>query len=345
MLLGFAACRQSPPIDPALLENGFSAQFARTINNRIHAGNYGQIASLLIWQDDELRLESYFQGDENSLRDQYSITKSVVSAAVGIALHENHLPSLQQPIAAYFPEWRSPDPNANQITIAHLLTMSAGWEWDEISHPFGSDKNNISALENAPNWENYVLGRPLANQPGDLFTYNSGGTALLAPILRQATGGSVEDYVADKIFAPLEIRHWEWDANPQGEANTGWGLHLKSGDMLQFGRLFLNQGGWQGEQIMPASWVAQSTKTHITVDDDAQYGYLWWRFADSNPTIASLETNDLFYAAGYAGQYIFVVPHLDLVVIVTANNQGDGSLFFKALEEMILPAAQAKSTQ
>ncbi|KAA3665551.1 MAG: class C beta-lactamase-related serine hydrolase [Chloroflexi bacterium] len=183
----------------------------------------------------------------------------------------------------------------------------------------------------------YILDRKMVAAPGTSFTYNSGATMLLGGILEKATGQSVEDYTAVTLFKPLKITKWQWDRTPKKHSNTGWGLHLRPLDMLKFGQLYLQQGNWQGKQIISQEWVTQSTQPSVYMDN-YNYAYQWWRFTDNNPIVSDLAQNDIYYAWGYGGNFIFIVPHLDLIVVTTAENFDNSAQFFPALVDHIFPA-------
>ncbi|MEM7333419.1 MAG: serine hydrolase [Chloroflexota bacterium] len=328
-------CRQAQLIDIEESLTGFER-----LNDELERGLYGDVNSLLIWHDGEIIFEAYYQGtSETTMTPVYSVTKSVTSAMMGKAVSED-LIQIDDPMLDYFPEFDQIDNLTEQkqnITVADLLTMRSGLAWDEVSATYGSGTNSVTNLTRSGNWLQYILDQPMATSAGGRFTYNSGVTMLLGGVLEAATGQTVETYTAEYLFQPLEINSWRWENTPQGQSNTGWGLSLQPRDMLKFGQLFLQNGEWNDEQIIPQAWIEQSTQPYTEVDDEYNYGYQWWRFSDDNPVVFNLDTNDVYFAWGFGGNFIFVVPHLDLVVVTTAQNFSIGTQIFPILPEYIFP--------
>jgi CubicO group peptidase (beta-lactamase class C family) len=221
------------------------------------------------------------------------------------------------------------------ITLFHVLTMTSGFAWDEVSSDYGSRDNDVTKLGNSLDWMGYMLDRPMGNEPGQQFNYNSGNSMLLSGILMNETEQTAEEFTAEHLFEPLGITDWSWQSGPKNMTNTGWGLHLTPTDMVKIGRLYLQEGEWDGVQVVPADWVKASTEAQVTGGEEYEYGYQWWRFADGNPIVESLRKNDVFFAWGYGGQFIFVVPHQELVVVTTADNFDDATVIFQGIREFI----------
>ncbi|MAT96958.1 MAG: serine hydrolase [Anaerolineaceae bacterium] len=305
------------------------------VDEAIIAGEYGEINSWLMWTNDELVWEGYYRGAAaDDLHPVYSVTKSVTSAAVGIALDEGAIAGVDTAVLDFFPDYTptgSLNPRKKAMTLEDLLTMRAGFAWDEFSTIYGNDSNDATQLSRSPAWMTYMLDRNMAEMPGDVFVYNSGVTMLLSGILQQSTGLRTDNYVALRLFAPLGIDEWRWDSTPDGYANTGWGLWLSPRDMLTFGQLFLQNGRWQDQQLIPENWIHQSTQPLVDTQTGFHYGYQWWRFSDDHTAVANLTVNDLYFAWGFGGQFIFVIPHLDLVIVATAENFENSEQFFAAL--------------
>lgn len=165
---------------------------------------------------------------------------------------------------------------------------------------------------------------------------------MLSDILKNATGSDVVDYARKYLLDPIGIENWNWTLATENVTNTVNGLAMSRRDMARFGVLFLNDGRWQGKQIVPEEWVRKSTSVQVLGKGDYfpyAYGYQWWRLQDREPTVGMLAINDAYFALGFGGQFIFVVPHLDLVVVSTAANFGpDEALFLKLLRDHIFPA-------
>lgn len=335
ILVGCSAVAPAPDLNLDLSLPAFDEQ--------IKAGTFGDIHSLLVWQEGEMVWESYYDprfGAER-LHYLYSVTKSVTSAAVGIALDEGFIHSLDDPLFSFFPEIEEVENDSAEkqsITLFHVLSMTTGFAWDEVSTSYGSRDNDAYRLGSSLDWMGYVLNRPVEHEPGETFNYNSGNSMLMSGILMNATGQTAEDFTAENLFEPLGITEWRWESGPNQITNTGWGLYLKPADMVKFGRLYLQEGEWEGEQIVPPDWVKVSTNTQVTGGERFEYGYQWWRFADGNPIVEPLRKNDIFFAWGYGGQFIFVVPHQELVVVTTAGNFENATLIFQGIREFIFEA-------
>jgi CubicO group peptidase (beta-lactamase class C family) len=331
--------------------------------NHINASDYGKIHSLVIIHNDRLVLEKYFLGwSRHMLHPSWSATKSITSALIGIALDQNKISELNQKVLTFFPEYNdiaNLDERKKSITIGDLLTMTAGYPWDEISGPYvkifatffkGEDvystKNDGSKLALSNDWIKYMLDYPMKTVSGDEFVYNSGCSILLSGILKRATGQSAEAFAVKNLFDTIGITDWQWETGPAGITNTGWGLRLHPVDMAMFGYLYLKNGQLNGKQIISKKWVQGSTAKKVLnikmprrrgLED---YGYHWWRFADADVR-ENLKTNDIFFAKGAGGQFIFVVPHLEMVVVITAENWRNMALEYGILFDYILPAVNS----
>ena len=330
-----AASPESQGMDPARL-----AQAVGEISD----GVYGDINSLLVLRNDYLVLEAYFSPEYHGPDYRHpakSITKSVTSALIGIALAQGKIESLQTELPALFPQYpvlAAHDSPKRHITLEHLLTMTAGFQWDEFTPGYNSSDKMVAS----PDWIKHVLDLPLAHATGERWIYNSGCSMLLSDILARAVGKPVDEYAREVLFDPIGLENYNWSLGKNDVINTAWGLAMSRRDLARIGVLFLNEGRWRGQQIVPADWVRRSTAMQVLGVDDYfpyAYGYQWWRLQDPEPTVAMLDVNDAFFALGFGGQFVFVVPHLDLVVVSTAANFADDTKqFFGILREHIFPA-------
>lgn len=289
------------------------------------------VSALLVARGGRLVFERYYGGvGPDDPIDVRSVTKSVTGTLVGIALAEGDLDGLDQPIGELIPERIPPgaDPLTPGITLEHLLTMTSGLAWDA-----GSDYQRLIASDD---WVGLTLGLPVAYEPGTVYAYNSGGSHLLSVILAEATGQDTATYARDRLFDPLGIEPGDWDRSPQRETNGGFGLELTARDMAKLGELYLNEGRWDDEQILPASYVRAATTEQSTGDatGGTPYGYQWW--------VTDASGYPAFYALGYGGQYVYVVPNLDLVVVIAAARRVPAEELRSPrylIEEVIIPAA------
>ncbi|MGD2251008.1 MAG: serine hydrolase [Candidatus Methanofastidiosia archaeon] len=287
-----------------------------------------RINSFLIIKNKYIIAEKYYNDhNQNSLHNTYSCTKSVTSALIGIAI-ENKYITLNQPILDFFPEYtfKSVTPWKSLITIEHLLTMTSGLQFDELSIPYTDPDNPFIQMIYSDDWIQFILDNPVIYYPGSTFNYSSGNSHVLSGILHNATGTDTLSFAAQYLFEPLGISkddvHWETD--PQGIYVGGSWLHLTSRDMAKFGLLYLNEGTWGTTQVVPSHWVKTSTQPVVHIEEYADYGYHWW--VDKN----------MYFAEGYKGQFICVIPKMDLVVVLTANiPQSDVSTVFNDVMEYI----------
>jgi CubicO group peptidase (beta-lactamase class C family) len=233
---------------------------------------------------------------------------------------------LDRSAAAFFPELKiAQDDKRRTITLRNLLTMTSGLDWHE-----GSVPNDETRLFWKADMVNYVFGKPLVASPGTHFHYNSGGEALLAEILVRAGNEPLTDLVRDRLFAPMGIVTWEWAKDVHGRPLAFTGLRLLPRDMLKLGRLVLNGGMWRGRQIVSKDWVEASLKAAIRTgykippgtDGELTYGYFWWS------GFVSIKGRSFRWAAafGNGGQRIYVVPALDLSVVIAAGRYGSDAV-------------------
>lgn len=255
----------------------------------------------------------------NGLHTMQSVSKSVTSALVGIAIGRGEIAGAELPAAPFFAGYRT---NANDARFASLrlrdlLTMTAGIRWDESTVPYTDPANSCAAMEASKDWVQFVLAQPMADPPGTRFVYSSGVTELLAQVLKKATGRHADDYAAEHLFAPLGIESFYWKHTPTGHPDTEGGLYLRPRDLAKLGYLYMKDGVWEGKRLLPEGWVAASTTEHIAADGGFKYGYQWWVI----PTKASRPP--VFAAIGYGGQYLLVVPSRDLIAVFTGWNIWD----------------------
>jgi CubicO group peptidase (beta-lactamase class C family) len=296
---------------------------------------YPNVLSILVQKNGVLVYEKYEHGQtQDSANPVFSVTKSVTSALVGIAMQEGYIKSLDQKIAEFLPEYfvNQADPKKKEISLRNALTMTGGLE---------AADNDIDRWMQSADWFKYALDLPLENAPGEKFSYNTALTHLLSGVLTRGTGMSTRDFADRYLFGPLEIKHYLWNSDPRGFYGGGHLLYLTARDMVKFGTLYLQHGKWQGQQVVPEKWTADSTQKQVGVNSNENYGYLWWLFelkdSDKNKKYTA------FAARGYGGQHIIVVPELDLVVVIVSNymqHSKDGSDPSGLVSEYILPAVR-----
>ena len=200
----------------------------------------------------------YRKGDLHSLQ---SVTKTITSIIIGVATTRNEFPDLSTPVLYFFDtsKVKNIDARKQKMTIRDLLTMTAGFAWNEQVH-YSDPKNDCSNMEASFDWVQYVIDRPMANEPGKIFNYNSGASQLLSFIFRKATGKDIEEYASQYLFAPLGITQYFWKRIPTGLADTEGGLYLRATDLAKIFYLFLREGNWNGKQIVTENWVKASIR-------------------------------------------------------------------------------------
>lgn len=293
------------------------------------AGRVDRVRSLVVLREGRLAYERYYGGwTRDTLADVRSVTKSVVSTLAGIAIDQGRIRGLDQPITDFL---RAPEFDVDfvhtLVTVRHLLMMTSGFYWAE---------NNVAGYNDwitSADHIDYLLGRDFQSQPGTSFTYNSAAVHLLGVVIEKAVGMSLPEYADRVLFGPLGIAAREWEDLSPGYVNGGAGLDLRPRDLARFGQLYLQQG-WSGESpIVPAAWIAEATTSRwaslggVGPISDTSYGFLWWLDLD----------NDAFFAWGFGGQFVYVVPRLDLVVVATTDWRGvTQDIGSAALQEAVL---------
>lgn len=260
----------------------------------------------------------YRRGELHSLQ---SVTKTVTSITIGVAVARKEFPDLSTPVLSFFDttEVKNIDDRKRRMTIRHLLTMTAGFDWDE-NVPYNDPRNDCTLMEACFDWIQFVIDKPMALEPGQSFKYNSGASELLAYIFRKATGRDIEEYAATHLFAPLGIHQFYWKRIPKGLADTEGGLYLAASDLAKIWYLFLREGNWNGKQIVTSEWVKASVAPSISINNAVKYGYKWWLFAYGND-----QAKWAWAGSGFGGQWPVIIPEYDIVAVFTGWNIISGS--------------------
>ena len=330
-----------------------AAVFDELVNGDITAGVYEDLRAVLVLVGGRPLVERYYDSSAEATSNVASVTKSVMSILVGVALDEGVLGSVDQTLSELLPEYAAiMAPDVAGVTLEQVLTMTAGLPED----PRAPATTPHYLTED---WVAAILSGGLEQPPGKGFAYASAGSHLLSAILVEATGRSVLDYARDKLFNPLgistdpaaeplaveenlpvyEAASFAWPVDPQGVHLGDAFLKISAPDMAKIGQLMLAGGRWDEKQIVPAQWVTESTRAHASTGgygvggDD--YGYHWW--------VTTADGHDAFAAAGFGGQLIEVVPDLDLVVVISCtipegNVHLDASTFRGLVNAVVAPA-------
>lgn len=325
---------------------------------KIIDGTYPAVHSVLIVKRGKLVLEAYFPGRnydgypvDFTRYDNHrvmSVTKSFTSTLIGIAVDKGVIEGTDENLISFLPEHKqvlSTD-KKREITLKHVLTMTAGFDWGETTYLYNDPRNPFWILlgPERHNIIKYILSRPLKHRPGSRFTYNSGLSMLLGVILEKRTGLNFTEFADQYLFGPLGITKYVWGYFDfdQKVPRTAGGLYLRPRDMAKLGYLFANKGRWHGRQIISYAWIEESTRAHARLYPmwTIGYGYQWWlyRFKRENETV------DAYAAVGWGGQRIIVFPTLDLIVVFTAGNYSmpHGQVFammYSMVNDFVLPAA------
>lgn len=291
--------------------------------------NYRSIRAVVVLHGDLPVFEYFRHGTSpNDLLPVHSVTKSVMSILVGVALGQAAFNSLDQHLGDLLPEALEPgaDPRVREITIRHLLTMSSGF-----------NPTSIGALPPSARLWAWSLHRPMLDAPGRQFNYDNGASHLLSVVLTRAIRQDPRSFAQQHLFGPLGIENYVWLLDDEGNLQGSSGLSLTARDMAKIGRLFLRSGRWNGMQLVPETYVTDATQQHNHGGSPvraADYGYLWWITRPPEETAA-------YFAAGYGGQLIYVVPARDLVIVIAGDASGAGGR--RLINQAILPAVQMQT--
>lgn len=312
---------------------GIESENVGRMVEHIEANNLS-VHSVIVYRNGTIPVELYFEPyGASTSHNMKSTSKGLISTLVGIALREGFIESLDEPVLSYFPEYEADDAAKLDITIRDLLTMSAGLKWQE------NNLNSMYTFFVSKRIAGRVLEQPLVEEPGSTFNYNTGLTHLLSVIVSRASGMSTLEFAGEHLFGPLDIENVQWDTDRDGYHIGGSELFLTPRDMMKLGVTYLNDGTYDGRQVVPAEWVQESTSTQITGSfhgATVEYGYLWW-LGIGNPLFTYLDDESAFLAMGVRGQRILVLPERDTVIVITAD-QHDASQCDLLIRDFILPA-------
>ena len=258
----------------------------------------------------------YRRGDLHTLQ---SVTKTIASVVIGVAVTRREFPSLDTPVLSFFDVSKvaNVDDRKRKMTIRHLLTMTAGIDWNE-SLPYADPRNAAVGMEASDDWVKFTIDRPMSEDPGVRWNYNSGASALLAYIFRRATKMDIEEYAARNLFAPIGIERWFWKRGPSGLIDTEGGLYLESRDLAKIWYLFLKNGVWDGKQVVSPEWVKSSIAPAVAVAEvpnAPKYGLKWWLYPDPRDG-----SKYIWGGSGFGGQFPMTFPDDDMVVVFNGWN-------------------------
>ncbi|WFU26093.1 serine hydrolase [Bradyrhizobium sp. CB1717] len=350
LLAGLGASVALPWVVPAVAASSDAAERLAAL---VQAGKVPGLHALLVSQGGKLVFEHYGEGEDQRwdrtlgnvvfgpdvLHDLRSVSKSVVGLAYGIALSEGKVPAPDAKLYAQFPEYAdlAAQPGRDKLTIHHLLSMTLGLEWDELTIPYGDPRNSEIAMEAAPDRYRFILGRPIVGEPGAKWTYCGGATALLGRLIAKGTGQALPAYCRRVLFDPLGFGPSDWSVGHDGEPRAASGARLLPRDLLKIGQLMLANGRWNGKSVVPADWVKRVTTPVVQTRVGRDYGYQWYigDFATAQPL-------HWFGAVGWGGQYLYVIPARDLAFVIHCGNYGrsgqeQAAVLIALLNDVVLP--------
>lgn len=284
-------------VDEALIDAGVEA-----IRN-------SSLTSVLVVRNDELVFERYLNGAGRSTSSNiHSASKTLLGAALAVAVREGFLPSLDTPVSDVLPEYFVDAPAGKKaITIRHLMTMSSGLAW--------TDDETEYRLETTNDWVKAVLDQRLVATPGTTFNYSSGNTHVLSAVLQRASGMSTCQFVHQYLLTPMNVTAEHWGRDPQGISSGGYNVYLTPREMAKIGLLLLHGGTWKGRQLVPSSFIAEARQPRFVVDSAYSYGELLW--------LRTISGHQVSFAWGWGGQFIYVIPDHDVVLVATENTNDD----------------------
>lgn len=354
-------------------QEGLDGEAIARLDADLREAKHGYVDSMLIVRNGRLAFEAYYEHDYETINadlvtgesgpwnyfdvnwhpfhqgsDLHTIqssTKSFMSALVGIAIARGDLPGVSATLGDLLAHRQITDPKKAAITLENILLMRPGFEWQE-GVSYWSPENDAIRVELTNDWVGYLLDKPLVSEQGMTFNYNSTNTQLMSEMVSTATGRSLDDYAKDVLFGPVGITDFFWKDAPEGFKDVAGGLYLKPRDLARFGLLFERDGEWDGQQIVPAEWVASSARPFVAATDSTDsesgigYGYQWWVYNDGT------DGNPFMYGTwGWGGQFALIVPELDLIGVFTGWNVYDGQDYDYAFEyfydQVVIPTAQA----
>ncbi|MEM1403688.1 MAG: serine hydrolase [Pseudomonadota bacterium] len=320
----------------------------QSLDQAIGAGEFGAITSVVIERSGKTIFERYYQGDENTLRDTRSATKTITGMLIGAAIADASLSGVDAPVMAALgnPEHANPDTRKTEMTVEDLLTMTSIVECNDWNSFSRGNEERMYLIED---WVRFFVDLPVRGLPpweppaserpyGRAYSYCTAGVFVLGRIVALSTQEAVPSYAQRALFDPLGIERMEWHFSPLGHAQTGGGLRLSSRSLLALGRLQLNGGVTiEGAQLLPKRWIKGSQTARVQIDEDDEYGYLWWL---KKPTEANPDFEGP-YMTGSGGNRVHLLPAYDTVVVVTSENfrrRDAHELSDRIMTEHVLPA-------
>jgi CubicO group peptidase (beta-lactamase class C family) len=349
-----AAASDWRKISPA--DAGFAPDLEARLDKLMTSGRAWKQHGIVIVRKGALVLERYDAGDDEvwgtalgrvafgpqTLHDLRSVTKSILGLLYGIALAQGKVPAPERPLLEALPEYAdlATDPRHKRLTVAHALTMTLGFEWNE-DVPYEDPANSEVQMEKAPDRYRFIFSRPFVADPGTRWIYGAAATELIGRLITKGTGQSLPAFARAALFDPLGIGETVWTNGFNGKPAPASGLRMTPRDLARIGQLILNRGQWDETRAVPAAWLDASFAPHVSADEFRRYGYFWYSgdFQYGNPPNRPIA--HWIGAFGYGGQRLFVLPELDIAVAITAGNYTDRDQWIppiRVIREVVLPS-------
>lgn len=297
---------------------GINQGFLEDMMNYIYDRDlYYTVKDILIIKNGKLVFEEYFgMTNRQTLVHLQSATKSISSAIFGIALDQGFVESVDENVYDYFPEYLdSINGQKNDILLHHILTMTPGLEWNELSTRLFSNQNDNILGQRSGDYIGHLLEKDLVAKPGSIWNYNSGCAMVLAGIIKKTTGIHIDEFGSEHLFDPLGIEHYRWEYQQDGLPLAMGGFWMQPRDMAKIGELFLRGGVTDDERLISETWIEASFTEYATINDDWNYGYQWWTGQDNFP-IGEALIDRVWFASGYGGQLILVIQDSNAVIVM-----------------------------
>lgn len=318
----------------SLIETGMDSLKISEMEARILDSTYHNIHSVLIVKDQKLVYEKYFQGykydymaeglrgeliqfDKETTHNIASTTKSITSLLVGLAIDKGFIEDSKSKVFSFFPTYSMlNDSEKERITVSNLLTMTSGLKWNEQDVFYSKVENDIIQLFITSDPIDYILSKPMIHQPGTNWYYNGGGTNLLGEIIHNTSQLRLDEFGEKYLFEPMGIDGYEWVSIKPNLIYASGDMKLKPRDMAKLGQLVMDEGKWNGNQIVSSKWIKEMTEHSIVFSEKSGYAYHWWiqSYESESENILSI------YADGWGGQRIMVFPTVNMVVVFTGGN-------------------------
>lgn len=328
-------------------------ELEQKIKTAFEAGELSGLHSVLVIHEGKVVSENHFAGDDyrwgaplgmrehgaDTLHDLRSVTKPIVGLLYGIALAEGKVAAIDQSLIAQMSEYSdlADESDRKAILINHTLSMKMGTEWNE-ELPYTDARNSEIAMEQAEDRYRYALDRPMVNKPGEQWVYNGGAVAVIGKLISDGVGMSIDQYAREKLFQPLGITDFEWVRGEDNVPSAASGLRLNIHDLAKIGQLIVQDGQFDGQQVVPADWLQESFKPRSELPTGLRYGYFWW--------LAPWGTPPAWVAGfGNGGQRLTVQAEHDLIIAVYAGNYNqaqDWKLPVKLIENFVVPVLKSK---